>query len=94
MTPLRVKTVVDVVSTSLTSHTSNQSNPHNVTKSQIGLFNVQNYDIASATDAQNGTANDKYMTPLRVKQAITALASVDLTAHLMDSNNPHNTTKT
>ena len=93
MTPLKVKTVVDVVNTSLTTHVNNQSNPHNVTKSQIGLFNVQNYDIASATDAQNGTVNDKYMTPLRVKQAITALASVDLTAHLMDTNNPHATTK-
>jgi hypothetical protein len=93
MTPLKVKTVVDVVSTAITTHTANQSNPHNVTKSQIGLFNVENYTIATATDAQNGTANDKYMTPLRVKQAITALASVDLTSHLMDSNNPHNTTK-
>jgi hypothetical protein len=93
MTPLKVKTVVDVVSASLVSHTANQSNPHNTTKSQIGLFNVQNYDVATAVEAQNGTVNDKYMTPLRVKQAITALASVDLTTHLMDTANPHSTTK-
>lgn len=43
-------------STDLTSHTSNTSNPHNVTKSQIGLSNVDNTSdlnkpISTATQA-------------------------------------------
>lgn len=33
---------------SLTSHTSNTSNPHSVTKSQVGLGNVPNIDLTKA----------------------------------------------
>ena len=52
------------------AHISNKSNPHSVTKSQVGLGNVQNYGIATQAEAEAGTSNTKYMTPLRVKQAI------------------------
>ena len=40
-----------------------------LTKSDVGLGNVQNYGIATQAQAQAGTANDVYMTPLRVKEA-------------------------
>lgn len=43
-----------------------------VTKSDVGLGNVQNYGIATQAQAEAGTANNVYMTPLRTKQAITA----------------------
>lgn len=49
-------------------------NPHNVSKGDVGLGNVQNYGIASQNDAEFGYANNLYMTPLRTKQAIEALA--------------------
>ncbi len=39
-------------------------------KSSIGLSNVQNYGVATQTEAEIGTSNNKYMTPLRVKNAI------------------------
>lgn len=55
---------------SLNSHTSNQSNPHQVTKSQVGLGNVQNYGVATQTEAESGASDTKYMTPLKTKQAI------------------------
>jgi len=45
-----------------------------VTKSQVGLGNVENYAIATQAEAEAGTVNNKYMTPLRTKQAIDALA--------------------
>lgn len=49
-------------------------NPHNVTKGMVGLGNVENYGIATETEAKTGTPNNKYMTPLRTAQAISALA--------------------
>lgn len=42
----------------------------------VGLGNVKNYDIASRIDAEDGTADDKYMTPERTKQAINELGLV------------------
>ena len=38
------------------------------------LGNVENYPPASQSEAEAGAANDRYMTPLRTKQAIDALA--------------------
>jgi hypothetical protein len=41
-----------------------------LTKSDIGLGNIENYSIATQSEAESGTANNRYMTPLRTKQAI------------------------
>lgn len=51
-------------------HANNKSNPHGVTKSQVGLGSVSNYGISTQAEAEAGTSNSKYMTPLRTKQAI------------------------
>jgi len=40
-----------------------------LTKSDVGLGNVQNYGIATQAQAQAGTANNVYMTPLRTTEA-------------------------
>ncbi|WP_443091794.1 BppU family phage baseplate upper protein [Bacillus subtilis] len=40
----------DVVQANLDTHTSNKSNPHNVTKTQVGLGNVDNMQQASKQD--------------------------------------------
>jgi len=58
---------------SLASHTGNTSNPHSVTKAQVGLGSVENYGLATQAEAQAGTVGTKYMTPLRTKEAIAAL---------------------
>lgn len=58
---------------SLAGHTGNTSNPHSVTKTQVGLGSVLNYGIATQAEAEAGTSDTKYMTPLRAKQAISAL---------------------
>lgn len=52
------------------AHKADKTNPHSVTKSQVGLGSVGNYGLATQAEAQNGTVNSKYMTPLRTKQAI------------------------
>ena len=36
----------------------------------VGLGNVQNYGIATQAEAEEGTVNNKYMTPLRTEQLI------------------------
>jgi len=45
-----------------------------LTKGHVGLGNVQNYGIATKSQAEAGTVNTAYMTPLRVKEAIVSLA--------------------
>lgn len=62
--------------TALTSHTSNTSNPHSVTKAQVGLANVTNdaqvkaADKATQAEAEAGTNDTKWMTPLRTRQKV------------------------
>lgn len=93
MTPAATKAVADTVTAALNTHIADSLNPHGVTKDQVGLFNVQNYDIASVTEAQDGTVTNKYMTPVRVKQAIAAVALTALNTHAADASNPHAVTK-
>jgi len=70
--------------TDLNAHTVAVNNPHNVTKAQVGLGNVANYGIATKAEAEAGTVNNKYMTPLRVKEAMAAssVAPGDLNAYV------------
>lgn len=70
----------NTVQSNLNSHINNKNNPHGVTKAQVGLGNVANYGIATQSEAESGSVNDKYMTPLRTKQAINKHAT---------SNAPH-----
>ena len=45
-----------------------------LSKSDVGLGSVQNYGVATQAQAEAGTVNNVYMTPLRVKEAISSLA--------------------
>lgn len=56
-------------------HTLLTNNPHGVTKSQVGLGSVENYGKATKAEAEVGTSDAKYMTPLRTKEAIDKLTS-------------------
>ena len=72
--------------TDLTSHISNKSNPHSVTKAQIGLGNVENKtseDIRGELTATNITTALGY----------TPVTPTDLSDHMSDTNNPHSVTK-
>ena len=51
-------------------HPGSGTNPHGTTKTDIGLGSVSNYGIATQAEAQTGESNLKYMTPLRVLEAI------------------------
>lgn len=94
MTPLRVSQAIDeIAGDMLQEHTDDKSNPHEVTKGQVGLGSVQNYGIASQAEAENGSSNNRYMTPARTAQAITAQAGQMLQEHIDDTNNPHEVSK-
>lgn len=45
-----------------------------ITKSSIGLGDVENFGIATQTEAETGTSSTKYMTPERTAQAIRKLS--------------------
>lgn len=52
------------------AHANKTDNPHAVTKAQVGLGSVQNFSIATQSEAEAGTATNKYMTPQRTRQAV------------------------
>ena len=91
-----LSTSISSVSTNLSSHTGNKSNPHGVTKAQVGLGNVPNvatndqtptYTEASANTAL--TSGEKLSVAFgKIAKAISSLIS-----HLGGKNNPHGVTK-
>lgn len=94
MTPLRTKQLIDAVATAaLTAHTSDYTNPHQVTKAQVGLGNVANLGLATQVEAEAGASHARFMTPLRVREAILAIVGVRLDGHMADLSNPHQVTK-
>ncbi|MCY1272369.1 hypothetical protein D9M68_17580 [compost metagenome] len=94
MTPLRTKQAIDaLILPLLNAHMGDINNPHQTTKAQVGLGSVQNYAIATQAEAEAGSSNARYSTPLRVREAIEAIVGVTLNAHLADLSNPHQTTK-
>lgn len=56
----------------LDGHEGDRKNPHSVTKDQVGLGNVKNYNIATIDEAIEGVHTEKYMTPALVKRSIIA----------------------
>jgi hypothetical protein len=94
MTPLTTKQAITLQAiTPLNNHINNVNNPHATTKAQVGLGSVLDYGIALQNEAEAGTSNLKYMTPLRTANAIAVLAVAPLNTHIANVNNPHATTK-
>ena len=76
-----------VIKKSLDAHIGNKSNPHNVTKVQIGLGNVQNLAPADmpVSTAQSAAIADA--------KAAGTKAQTDLSTHANRRDNPHNVTR-
>ena len=78
---------INGVQGNLTSHTGNQSNPHGVTKAQVGLENVDNTaDINKPVSTAQATAIADAK-----KAGTDAQSSVD--SHTSNKSNPHGVTK-
>lgn len=101
MTPLRTAQEIETKALQpLQSHVEDQSNPHGVTASQVGLGSVQNYPIASDAEAVNVTVQNRYMTPYTtglffqstgIAEQVGLLAQ-QLIQHVGNTNNPHQVT--
>lgn len=75
------------VNAKVDSHIGNKSNPHGVTKAQVGLGNVNN---TSDADKPVSTAQ---ATAIADAKAAGTLAQTNLTTHLQDKSNPHQVTR-
>jgi hypothetical protein len=75
------------ITNNLNAHISNRSNPHEVTKAQVGLGNVQN--LAPA-DMPVSTAQ---ATAIADAKAAGTKAQTDLSTHANRKDNPHNVTR-
>jgi len=76
-----------VIKESLDAHIGNKSNPHSVTKAQVGLGNVQNLapaDMPVSTAQAAAIADAK---------AAGTKAQTDLSTHANRKDNPHNVTR-
>lgn len=67
----------------LTSHVNNKSNPHVVTKAQVGLGNVDN------TADLDKPVSDAQATAIAAAKKAGTDAQTNLTAHVNDKENPH-----
>lgn len=94
MSPATTRQAVDAwVGNTLRQHIEDQNNPHGTTKKHVGLEYVENYPVASQEEAEQGVANNRYMTPERTKQAIQAQVTGAVSEHVERKDNPHETTK-
>lgn len=95
MSPAATKALVATLSSeTVAGHASNTSNPHQVTKAQVGLGNVDNFKTATLSEALQGTAANLFITVQGAAELVKKLAVGDFTTHIEDKNNPHATTKT
>lgn len=86
----------ETMQTALNTHTGNKSNPHSVTKSQVGLGNVPNVvtndqtpTYSDATTLVTLSSGEKISIAFaKIKLAITTLIN-----HLANKSNPHGVTK-
>lgn len=75
------------VNNKVDSHIANKSNPHGVTKAQVGLGNVNN---TSDTDKPVSTAQ---ATAIADAKAAGTNAQANLNTHTQNKSNPHNVTR-
>lgn len=75
------------VNAKVDSHIGNKSNPHGVTKVQVGLGNVNN------TSDEDKPVSTAQATAIAEAKAEGTLAQTNLTTHLQDKSNPHGVTR-
>lgn len=93
MSPYHTKLLIsDMASGPLGDHVSSFDNPHEVSKAQVGLGNVDDYATANEVEAKDATAQNRFMTPYAVRLAINELVGDVAGAHINSESNPHNVT--
>lgn len=101
-TPMKPQAVIDSTEQAKqiadsAEHTKNKSNPHSVTKEQVGLGNVPNVTTDDQTPTHtNADALSELKSGETLKTAMGKIAKaiVELISHLANQNNPHSVTAT
>lgn len=86
----------ETMQTALNTHTGNKSNPHSVTKSQVGLGNVPNVVTNDQTPTYSDTTTLVTLSSgekISIAFAKIKLAITTLIDHLVNKSNPHGVTK-
>ena len=86
----------ETMQTALNKHTGNKSNPHGVTKSQVGLWNVPNVATNDQTPTYSDTTTLVTLSSgekISIAFAKIKLAITTLINHLANKSNPHGVTK-
>ena len=86
----------ETMQTALNTHTGNKSNPHSVTKSQVGLGNVPNVATNDQTPTYSDTTTLVTLSSgekISIAFAKIKLAITTLIDHLVNKSNPHGVTK-
>lgn len=86
----------ETMQTALNKHTGNKSNPHSVTKSQVGLGNVPNVTTNDQTPTYSDTTTLVTLSSgekISIAFAKIKLAITTLINHLANKSNPHGVTK-
>lgn len=76
----------------LEAHITNTNNPHQTTKAQVGLGNLDNFATATIAIAAAGLSNNTFVTPAGLQAYAEAKILPNLNTHIGDKNNPHSTT--
>lgn len=79
--------------TLVVNHIADLANPHQTTKAQVQLGNVQNYGMATDAQAIDPALTTAYMSPKAVNLAVTKVAGDLLAVHANNKANPHGVTK-
>ena len=91
-----LNTSLNVTNSTLTSHINNKSNPHSVTKTQVGLSNVPNVTTNNQTPTYTAASTLSDLVSGEVLSTAfgkLSKAVTDLIAHIANKSNPHSVTK-
>lgn len=81
------------VGNDFTVHAANAANPHNVTKTQVGLGSVPNYPMGTLAEILAGAAADRFVNPSGAKALVDSRLDATLGVHEARKDNPHEVNK-
>lgn len=74
------------------THLNRRDDPHQVTKEQVGLGQLEDHPLATPVEAQAGSSNSHYVTPSTSMDSLRVNALPELDTHTQNLDNPHGTT--
>lgn len=83
---------LDMFNDRLQNHIDDKDNPHDTDKSHVKLDLLQNFDLATVEQSNQGVSNTRYQTPELSWATLNTNALAPLNQHIGNTRNPHQTT--